>query len=180
MDHAQTDQVRIVQAAEADLPTVAGLAGVIWRACYPGIITLAQIDYMLGRMYALDVMRDEIRSQGIRYDLMSVSGRPAGFAAYGPTSEAGVIKLHKLYLLPELHGCGLGSRLLQHVEREVRQNGARRLILSVNKRNTKAIAAYKRSGFIVAETVVTDIGGGFVMDDYVMAKDLAAGKRKEL
>jgi GNAT superfamily N-acetyltransferase len=91
---------------------------------FPGIITHAQIDYMLARMYALDVMRDEIATQGIRYDLLLVGGKPAGFASYGPTAEPGVVKLHKIYLLPELHGRGLGSRLLQHVEREVRAAGA--------------------------------------------------------
>jgi ribosomal protein S18 acetylase RimI-like enzyme len=61
---------------------------------------------------------------------------------------------------------------LQHCEREIRKSGARRLILSVNKRNARAIAAYQRNGFVIAESVVTDIGGGFVMDDYVMAKKL--------
>ena len=86
------------------------------------------------------------------------------------TTEPGVTKLHKLYLLLELHGRGWGSRLLQHCEREIRTAGARRLILAVNKRNTKAIAAYQRNGFVIAESVVTDIGGGFVMDDFIMAK----------
>jgi ribosomal protein S18 acetylase RimI-like enzyme len=80
--------------------------------------------------------------------------------------------LHKLYLLPELQGRGLGSRLLQHCEQEVRAAGAHRLILSVNKRNAKAIAVYQRNGFVIAESVVTDIGGGFVMDDFIMAKEL--------
>ncbi|MGB8369536.1 MAG: N-acetyltransferase family protein [Limisphaerales bacterium] len=164
----------IVRATEADLPAIAKLAGVIWRACYPGIITSEQIDYMLARMYALDVLRDEIRSQGVRYDLLLVDGKPAGFASYGPTSEPGAMKLHKLYLLPELHGRGLGSRLLQPVEREVRAGGMRRLMLSVNKRNARAIDAYQRNGFVTADSVVTDIGGGFVMDDYIMAKDLPA------
>ena len=164
---------QIVRATEADLPAISELAGVIWRACYPGIITHAQIDYMLARMYSLNVLRDEIRFQGIRYDRLLVDGKPAGFASYGPTSELGVVKLHKLYLLPEMQGCGLGSSLLQHVECEVRAGAGRRLILSVNKRNTKAIAAYKRNGFVIAESVVTDIGGGFVMDDYVMAKEFA-------
>jgi GNAT superfamily N-acetyltransferase len=84
------------------------------------------------------------------------------------------MKLHKLYLLPEMQGRGLGSRLLQQVEGEVRTGGARRLILSVNKRNTKAITAYKRNGLVIVESVVTDIGNGFVMDDYIMAKDWSA------
>ncbi len=166
------NKTQIVRAREEHLPDIARLAGVIWRACYPGIITHAQIDYMLAQMYSLDVMRDEICSRGIRYDLLIVDGRPAGFAAYGPTSEPGVIKLHKLYLLAELHGRGLGSCLLQHVEHEVRAGAGRRLILSVNKRNAKAITAYKRNGFIIAESIVTDIGGGFVMDDYIMAKEM--------
>jgi GNAT superfamily N-acetyltransferase len=165
---------QIIPATEADLPAISELAGVIWRACYPGIITHAQIDYMLARMYSLDVLRDEIRSQGIRYDLLLVNGKPAGFASYGSTAEPGVMKLHKLYLLPELHGRGLGSRLLQQVEHEVRTGGARRLILSVNKRNARAIAAYQRNGFVIADSVVMDISGGFVMDDYIMAKDLPA------
>jgi len=173
MSGARPNRIEIVRATEADLPAISRLAGVIWRACYPEIITSAQIDYMLARMYSLEVLRDEIRSQGIRYDLLRVDDDPAGFASHGPTAEPGVMKLHKLYLLPELHGRGLGSRLLQHVEREVRAGKGRRLILSVNKRNAKAITAYKRNGFVIADSVVTDIGKGFVMDDYLMAKDLS-------
>ena len=173
MNATQPDRQEIIRATEADLPAISQLAGVIWRACYPEIITHAQIDYMLARMYALDVLRDEIRSQGIRYDRLLVNDKLVGFASYGLAAEPGVVKLHKLYLLPELHGRGLGSRLLQHVEREVRAGGACRLILSVNKRNAKAIATYRQNGFVIAESVVTDIGNGFVMDDYVMAKDLS-------
>ena len=48
------------------------------------------------------------------------------------------------------------------------------MILSVNKRNTKAITAYRRNGYDVADSIVTDIGNGFVMNDYVMAKNLSA------
>jgi GNAT superfamily N-acetyltransferase len=174
MNATRPNRNEIVRATEAGLPVISELAGVIWRACYPGIITTEQIDYMLARMYSLDVLCDEIRSQGIRYDRLLLDGELAGFASYGPTPEPGVTKLHKLYLLPELHSRGLGSRLLQHVEGEVRTGGARRLILSVNKRNARAIAAYKRNGFVIAESVITDIGGGFIMDDYIMAKDLSA------
>ena len=163
---------QIISADEEHLPAIAELAGVIWRACYPGIIRHAQIEYMLARMYSLDTMRAEIQSQGIHYKLLFTGGKPAGFASYGPTAQSGVVKLHKLYLLPELQGHGLGSQLLRHCEQKIRAGGARRLILSVNKRNARAIAAYQRNRFVIAESVVTDIGGGFAMDDYIMAKEL--------
>jgi len=173
MNAPPSNGAQIIRATEVDLPIISALAGVIWRACYPGIITGAQIDYMLARMYALEVLRDELHSQGISHDLLLVDGKPAGFASYGPTAEPGVMKLHKLYLLLELQGRGFGSYLLQHVEREVRARAGRRLILLVNKRNAKAIAAYQRNGFVIAESIVTDIGNGFVMNDYIMAKEFS-------
>lgn len=186
MNHEKPSGWQIIPAGEEHLPVIAKLAGVIWHRCYPGIISHEQIDYMLSRMYAPKTMLDEIRSQGIHYDLLLADDKPAGFASYGPATESPpcpeshradvqrvvpVFKLHKLYMLPELHGQGLGSRLLKHVEEEVRAIGGQRLILSVNKRNSKAITAYRRNGFVIAGSVATDIGGGFVMDDYIMEKD---------
>jgi GNAT superfamily N-acetyltransferase len=84
--------------------------------------------------------------------------------------------VHNLYLLAERHGAGLGSLLLQHCEAEARRFGAWRLMLAVNKRNVRPIAAYRRNGFAVIQSVVTDFGDGFVMDDFIMAKDLIAGE----
>ncbi len=172
MSNMQPDAVQIVPANEEHLPAIAKLAAVVWRAHYPGIISHEQIDYMLARMYSLDTLREDIHSQGIYFHRLLVGGKLVGFASYGPTHEPSVMKLHKLYLLSAMHGRGLGSLLLQHCEREARKLGACRLIIAVNKRNTKAIAVYQRNGFSVANSVVTDIGSGFIMDDYIMAKEL--------
>jgi hypothetical protein len=38
----------------------------------------------------------------------------------------------------------------------------------VKRQNRKAIRAYERAGFVVIQTLVTDIGSGFVMDDFLM------------
>lgn len=162
----------ILPVTEEHLPALAELAGVIWRAHYPGIISHEQIEYMLARMYSLETLRTEVSSLEIRFFRLAVNGRFVGFASIGPTGTAGVMKLHKIYFLPQMHGRGLGSQLLKHCEAQARQLGAWRLILAVNKRNTKAVVAYQRNGFSVAESVVTDFGSGFVMDDFIMAKDL--------
>jgi diamine N-acetyltransferase len=165
---------RIFPADESDLPAIARLAGVIWRAHYPGIISTGQIEYMLAKMYSLETLREDIHLRAIRYKRLLAGQELAGFAAYGPTEQPKLFKLHKIYLHPAWQGRGLGSLLLGHCERQAAELGAERLILTVNKRNAKAIAAYERNGFAITESIVADIGGGFVMDDYVMAKELAA------
>lgn len=52
-------------ATDADIPTLRPLAESIWHECYPGIITHAQIDYMLGRMFAAAVIQRELAA-GVR------------------------------------------------------------------------------------------------------------------
>lgn len=161
----------ILPCTEADLPAIAALARIIWRAYYPAITNQEQIEYMLVWMYSLETMASELRN-GIRYERLLLDGELAGFASFGPTEEPRTIKLHKLYLLPQHHGQGIGTRLLKHCESEACKLGAQHMTLNVNKQNAKAIAAYQRNGFAIAQSVVNDIGGGFVMDDYVMTRQL--------
>ena len=47
MNATSQNKTQIVRAQEEHLPAISELAGGIWRACYPGIITRGQIDYML-------------------------------------------------------------------------------------------------------------------------------------
>lgn len=86
--------------------------------------------------------------------------------------EAGVCKLDKLYIHPDHQRRGIGGALLNDVRRFARERAAPRLYLQVNRGNTAAIAAYQQYGFITREARVFDIGGGFVMDDYVMEAPL--------
>jgi len=154
---------QILPAVEADLPAIARLAGLIWRSHYPGIISTEQIEYMLAKMYSLETLREEIRLRAIRYERLLVGQEFAGFASHGPTEQPKLFKLHKIYLHPACHGQGLGSFLLRHCALQARNLGADRLMLTVNKRNSKAIAAYQRNGFAITDSVIVEIGAGFVM-----------------
>ena len=66
----------------------------------------------------------------------------------------------------------LGGAMLRHVEAKTRELGRTRLYLTVNKGNAGSIAVYLKSGFVVREEAVFDIGNGYLMDDYVMEKRL--------
>ena len=44
--------------------------------------------------------------------------------------------------------------------------------LTCNRNNTNSLEVYKHLGFTVAREEVTDIGEGFVMDDFIMEYDV--------
>jgi oxygen-independent coproporphyrinogen III oxidase len=159
--------VSFVPATPADIPLLQRLAGEIWRAHYPTIISVEQIDYMLARMYAAEVIEKELRA-GTSWELIRRNGEAVGFLSYSHEPAAAALNLHKLYLGVAHHGQGLGQAGLRRVMEVAAARGAREVSLYVNKKNGKAIRAYQRAGFVIAEPVVTDFGGGFVMDDYRM------------
>jgi len=97
----------------------------------------------------------------------------AGFASYLVTGNAGEMKLDKLYVHPRLQRCGYGGMMVERACEIARSHGCSRLVLAVNKNNRSAIAAYLKHGFSIRDAVVKDIGGGFVMDDYIMVKEVA-------
>jgi GNAT superfamily N-acetyltransferase len=148
------------------------LAYRIWHDYYPDIITVEQIDYMLERGYTRQVIRDEMNNHGVIWLAIKTGNVMIGFASLGPYAPD-TMKLHKLYLLTEYHGAGIGARALAEVEQIARDNAATALVLNVNRYNRKAVRAYERAGWHIAEEIVADIGNGFVMDDYVMTKQLA-------
>ena len=166
--------ISFLPAAPADIPTLRRLADEIWHAHYPAIISVAQIDYMLARMYAADVIEKEI-GEGTCWELIALDGEAVGFLSYSHETSAALLKLHKLYVQVDRHGLGLGRAGLRRVMEVGAASGAREVSLYVNKNNTKAIRAYRRAGFTIAESVVNHFGGGFVMDDYRMTVACGAG-----
>ena len=167
-----SDEVCIEALAGADVEYMARLAREIWYDHYPAIITTAQIDYMLQQRYAPEVVRAELERGDIWWDKLVVRREFCGFSSFLLTGEAGVMKLDKLYVRTSRQRRGYGALLIARAADEARRQGCNRLVLAVNKRNADAIAAYLKHGFRIAESVVKDIGDGFVMDDYKMEKAL--------
>ena len=153
---------------DSDIPVIQDLSSRIWREHYPGIITHGQIDYMLGKMYDAGVIHDEVLNKGYQYIVVMMGMEAVGYLAYRFEDIDQAVKISKLYLLPSLHGTGIGSMMLGYVKDDALRMGARKLFLFVNRNNAKAIRAYERFGFEKAEAIVTDIGSGFVMDDFRM------------
>jgi GNAT superfamily N-acetyltransferase len=155
-----------------DIDALCGLAREVWLQHYPPIIGLAQTEYMLHQRYDPAVIRAELDSGAIWWDVLRDDGVLRAFAASFQSEFADALKLDKLYVHPACQRRGFGRRLIERVCQHADRQGCRRVILAVNKRNATAIAAYRKHGFDVVDAVVKDIGGGFVMDDYIMQKNV--------
>ena len=155
-------------AKEQDIPALRSLAHRIWRESYAEMISPGQIAYMLEWMYSAETVRRELL-EGILWEIVRLDGEDAGYLSVTFGAE-GVAKLNKLYLLAALQGKGHGQAMLAHVFALAAERGMREVRLQVNKGNVRAQRAYERCGFGRVEEGVFDIGGGYVMDDYIMAR----------
>ena len=167
-------EIAIVRARHGQLPDVARLAGIIWRAHYPGIVTHEQIDYMLERGYALDMLEGFLRRPEPRARARHRRRRLAGFAAWYVDRRPGAKPSSTSSTC-----CSPGNATASAAGSSTASSAAtlarRRTHAGAQREQaatSQAMRAYEKHGFAIREAVVVDIGGGFVMDDYVMAKPL--------
>jgi ribosomal protein S18 acetylase RimI-like enzyme len=153
-------------AGHHDIPLIQAMSRAIWPDTYLGIISEAQIAYMLDLMYATSVIGDEMQ-RGVAWELTLLDEVPVGYLSW-QRLDGGRLKINKLYLLPAGRGMGIAAAAVDRVRRSARDRGCSHVTLVVNKRNARAIAAYRRIGFAIEADIVTDIGQGFVMDDHRM------------
>jgi len=162
---------QIKAATVNDIPVIQDLTEKIWRPTYQSILTPEQIEYMLEMMYSSASLNKQITELQHQFLILTDEEKPIGFAAYSTTDTPDVYKLQKIYLDLNYQGKGVGKLLLQEVADQVKARGANILELDVNIYN-KAKLFYEKQGFSVYKEKNTDIGRGYLMEDFVMRKPL--------
>jgi ribosomal protein S18 acetylase RimI-like enzyme len=179
---------------------LAALAREIWTEHYTPLIGAAQVEYMLAEFQSAERIYADISEAGYSYLVAELpkeadtadaacavqgeqeaheiqeAGCLCGYCAFVPQGD--YIFLSKLYVRLEYRGRGIARRFLDQIEalcatEDERFASCATIRLTVNKHNEGSIKAYQRMGFETVDSTVTDIGGGFVMDDYVMERSLS-------
>lgn len=161
-------EMRLVEGSE--LAVVRSLAYDIWPRVYDYMISQEQINYMLPLMYDLNKLKEQCVA-GVKFVLLEVEGIPQGFVSFEEREES--IFLQKLYLRPEVHGQGLGKKMLQVVIDFATDSKKVCIELTVN-RNNKSLEFYLGNGFQIKEEKDFDIGGGYFMNDYILSLPIIA------
>jgi GNAT superfamily N-acetyltransferase len=166
----ESEPVQIRALTRDDIEALRILARETWYAHYPGIISVAQIEYMLAQRYAVAVLQDELASDTIWWDLLWCGAELRAFASCVLAERPDEMKLDKLYVHPSHQRHGYGGQLIERALAHCRAQNRSLLTLAVNRHNQNAIDAYRKHGFAIERSVAKDIGGGFVMDDYIMGR----------
>lgn len=161
------DTAEFVRVERAEQVTeLAAIADEVWHQHFATILSPEQIDYMVARFQSEAAMKDQMETQGYEYYFIQAEGVNVGYV--GIKNDGDRLFLSKLYILKRYRGNGYASGAFEFLRRICRVRGLRAVWLTVNRYNADTIAIYKKKGFAVTEEKVTDIGNGFVMDDYFM------------
>lgn len=160
--------MQIIKVTTKDqLQVVADLAKKIWPVTYATILSKEQLHYMLDRFYNLKALQKQLESGQVFYLAQNENQEFVGFVSYEINCKPNKTKIHKIYVLPETQGTGIGKQLFDLVKTKAQENQQTAIFLNVNKYNN-AQKFYQKLGFTITKEEVIDIGNGYVMDDYVM------------
>ena len=158
----------ILPLVSHDVEAISLLADTIWRHHYATIISSAQIDYMLVQRYRPNLIQRQLADSDIWWRKLVLADRIIGFSCYMRDSKPETLKIDKFYIHCDHHRQGYGAIIVADAVKILRELDLHTLILTVNKHNHAAISAYRHYGFEITADSVVDIGGGFVMNDYLM------------
>lgn len=126
--------IKIFKATETDLQTIHDMAQVVFRHTYRDILSPEQMEYMMDMMYALPNLHKQL-DEGHHYYIAYMSpapvigtdhedAAPCGYVSVqyeGPDADGiEIFHLHKIYVMPDAQGRGVGLKLFQTVVDHVR------------------------------------------------------------
>lgn len=164
--------IQIRKAGLEDIALINALGRSSFFPTYTPFISEAQVSYMFEMMYAPAALENQISEKGHIFLIAAEEGENKGFVSFELNHDnKKECKIHKLYILPDKQGKGIGKALLGGVVQYALQAEQEAITLNVNRYN-KALHFYERNAFCIDGEEDIDIGGGYYMNDYRMRKDL--------
>jgi len=166
-------EIKLVKTKEDELSKIAELAELIWKKYYIEIITMDQIEYMINKFYSNDSLKAQILN-GQDFFFVKNESEVLGFLSLSKQEE-GVFFINKFYIQPAQHRKSFGTLVIKEIEKEInvtQKVNNYKFKLTVNRQNFKAINFYFKNGFTIESVEDFDIGDTYLMNDFVMVKNV--------
>ena len=154
---------------DAQIHQVVELAKPLWLEHYSEMIGEKQVLYMLEKFQTFEAIKIQLVEQ-YQYFLVASNKELMGYFSIQHRENSSLF-ISKFYLSKKMRGYGTGKLMLTYIEKLAIKNFCNKIDLTVNK-NNPALNAYLKLGFTNKGSTQFDIGGGFIMDDYLMTKTL--------
>jgi GNAT superfamily N-acetyltransferase len=165
------DDLTVREATTDDAVAVRRVARESWHAAHADIIGPDAVETAIEKWYGEDGLAESMRRDDGLFLVAVADDGVVGFAQAVLGEETGPAWLSRIYVVPARWGDGVGTVLLDRLERWVRENGEDRLRLAVMADNDVGNAFYDRRGYAVVEEREQDLFGATV-DDYLREKEL--------
>lgn len=152
---------------DVQIKIVDKLAYEIWNEYFVPIIGKNQVDYMIKKFQCFDSIKTQLKNN-YSYYILNYKNNNVGYTCISQQNNS--LFLSKLYILKAYRGNRLASYTIDFLVKICKSNSLNKIWLTVNKYNNDTISIYKKLGFVIVKSQITDIGNGFVMDDYIMEK----------
>ena len=159
----------IIAHTESEFKIIAQLADATWREHYIPIIGVDQVNYMVDKFQTAPAIANQI-NQGYEYFIINYDKTPVGYISIRKEEDS--LFISKIYILSTYRGKQIGKAAMTFITDKAKAYEFNSITLTVNKNNTNAILFYEKMGFINIDSLIIDIGNGYVMDDYKMGKSI--------
>jgi len=164
--------IKISEATINDIKLIQNIVQITWPITYGEILSKEQLSYMLDLFYSTEALTEQYDKKEQLFYMIDEDETNIGFIGIEHYYKGKTItKIHKIYLLPETQGKGIGKKVIDEIGKLALENNSTILSLNVNRFNS-ALGFYKKIGFEVVDEVNIEIGNGYLMEDYVMEKKL--------
>lgn len=140
--------IEIRHAEPQDAEKIREVALKTWKNTYSDILPEEVIEEVMDDWYSVEDLQDQVNHP--LFYVATVDNEVAGFVHV--TKEEGKATLHRIYLDPDYHGEGIGTRMYEKVETEL-DDAVEVIELEVFAENKKGKSFYVKHGF---ETVKTE------------------------
>lgn len=151
------------------LDKIAALANEIWHEHFVPIIGLDQVNYMVSKFQSYPALKDQVK-EGYEYYRIFYDESFAGYAGILP--EGDTLFLSKLYIHKDFRGQHLSTQAIEFLKSYCREHGLKKIWLTCNRYNSHTLDVYHHLGFTDVRSQISDIGNGFVMDDYILEMEV--------
>lgn len=148
-----SENIKIKKATIEDASWIAPLCHQQFQVAHEGAMLQEDLEYCVDMLFNEQSIKEDLADPNTDY-YVAVSGeeklgctKTSAVELNLGKNEKDALELTRVYVHPEYIGKGVGSKLMEHIISNCKQNGIQSLWLHVYERNLSAIEFYLKWGF---------------------------------